>query len=328
MRLGIYFDGFASINETLEVSRQAEAAGADSLWFAQHMGYREAMISAAAAAQVTRTAWLVPTAISPYLWPPLPAAMAAATIDELAPGRVKFALSVGNLLNLSESGIEAVKPVRVLREYLESVRALLGGETVHLDGEIFRLRGARMEFRENAEVPLYIASTGRQILNLAGAMADGILLSAGLTLESCRRCLEAADAGARTANRNPEQVRKAGFINFNVARDGRAARAALLRKLAFLFRSKGHAENIRSSGLDIDHVAIIAAISRRDIDGAVRLLPEKAATVFGVAGTPDDCREQLEAYLSVGMTEPIIEITGNEEERKLALEVVRQLADR
>ncbi len=328
MRLGIYFDGFGSIHETLEVARQAEAAGADSLWFAQHMGYREATISAAAAAQVTRTAWLVPTAITPYLWPPLPAAMAAATIDELAPGRVKFAVSVGNLLNLGESGIEAVKPVRVLREYVDSLRALLAGETLHLDGEISRLRGARMEFRKNAQVPLYIASTGSQVLNLAGRIADGVLLSAGLTLDSCRRCLEAADAGARAADRNPDQVRKAGFINFNVATDAKVAKAALLRKLAFLFRSKGHAENIRSSGLDIDHASIIAAVARRDIEAAVRLLPEKAATVFGVAGTPGECREQLEAYLSVGMSEPIIEITGNEEERKLALEVVRQVAGR
>ena len=136
-----------------------------------------------------------------------------------------------------------------------------------------------------------------------------------MTLDSCCRCLEAADAGARAADRNPDQVRKAGFINFNVATDAKVAKAALLRKLAFLFRSKGHAENIRSSGLDIDHASIIAAVARRDIEAAVRLLPEKAATVFGVAGTPGECREQLEAYLSVGMSEPIIEITGNEEER-------------
>ena len=73
--LGVYFDGFSPTAEMLEVARAAEAAGADSLWFAQHMGFREAMVWATAAVSVTRRIRLVPTAISPYLWPPLPVAM-------------------------------------------------------------------------------------------------------------------------------------------------------------------------------------------------------------------------------------------------------------
>ena len=40
--------------------------------------------------------------------------------------------------------------------------------------------------------------------------------------------------------------RKCSFINFNVSHDGLAAEAAMLRKLAFLFRSRGHADNIAS----------------------------------------------------------------------------------
>jgi 5,10-methylenetetrahydromethanopterin reductase len=328
MRLGIYFDGFAPASEMLEISQEAEAAGADSLWFAQHMGYREALIMAGAAAGVTKTIKLVPTAITPYLWRSLPTAMSLATLDELAPGRVKVAVSVGNLLNLSESGVEAVKPVRVLNEYVHTIRAHLAGGSVHFDGELEQLRGSHMEFGKEARIPVYVASTGPQVLNLAGRVGDGVLLSAGLTLESCRRCLAAADAGAKAAGRDAQEVRKAGFINFNVSKDGKAAKAALLRKLAFLFRSRGHAENIKSSGLDINHQGIMDALSCRDLDAATRLLPEKAASVFGVAGTPDECGELLQRYLSIGLTEPVIEVSGQGEDRKLALEVLRDLANR
>jgi 5,10-methylenetetrahydromethanopterin reductase len=328
VRLGIYFDGFSSASEMLEVSQQAEEAGADSLWFAQHMGYREAMIMAGAVAGVTKSIKLAPTAISPYLWRSLPVAMSMATLDELAPGRIQIALSVGNLLNLSESGVEAVKPVRVMQQYVQSIRALLAGGAVQFDGEIEKLRGAHMEFGKIAKIPIYVASTGPQVLKLAGQIGDGILLSAGLTLASCRRCLDAVDGGVTAEARDLNSVRKAGFINFNVSKDGKAAKAALLRKLAFLFRSKGHAENIKSSGLNIDHQAIIDALARRDLDGATRLLPDEAATIFGVAGTPDECRELLNGYLAVGLTEPIVEISGHGEERKLALDVVRDLAHR
>ena len=328
MRLGVFFDGFSGTAEMLEAARLAEEAGADSLWFAQHMGYREAMIWAAAAASVTRRVRLVPTAISPYLWPPLPVAMSLATLDELAPGRMRLAVSIGNLLNLGESGVTAARPLRAVKEYVEALRVLFTGEAVHKDGALHRLRGAHMEFAKGLDVPLYIASTGPQMLALAGGLGDGILLSAGLTLASCRHCLDLAEAGARARGRDPAALGKAGFINFNVSTDGASAKAALLRKIAFLFRSRGHAENIRSSGLDIDHEAIIAALARRDLDGAARLLPAAAATAFGVAGTPQECRDLLENYLAVGMTEPIIEISGGREEKQLALAVVRELAGR
>ncbi len=72
------------------------------------MGYRDAIVWAAAAASVTERATLVPTAISPYLWPPLPVAMAISTLGELAPGRATLNVSVGNLLNLSEFGVEPI----------------------------------------------------------------------------------------------------------------------------------------------------------------------------------------------------------------------------
>jgi 5,10-methylenetetrahydromethanopterin reductase len=328
MPVGVFFDGFSSTAEMLEVCRESERAGASSLWFAQHMGYRDAIVWTAAAAGVTEQATLVPTAISPYLWPPLPIAMAIATLGELAPGRVILNVSVGNLLNLSESGVEPAHPIRVIRDYVAALRALWAGAPVAHDGTLHKLRGAKMVFGEGRQYPIYIASTGPQMLKLAGEISDGVLLSAGLTLASTTRCLEFASTGAAAKNRDPASLRKCSFINFNVSQDGAAARAAILRKLAFLFRNRGHADNIASSNLDIDHQAIIAAHARHDFDGAVKLLPVEAANVFGVSGTPTQCRDRLEAYLSEGLDEPVIEVSGNAEERKLALDVVREVARR
>jgi 5,10-methylenetetrahydromethanopterin reductase len=325
MRLGVYFDGFTPTSDMREAARAAEEAGAASLWFAQHMGHRDAFMSAAAAASVTRKAALVPTAISAYLWPPLVAAMSVATLSELAPDRAMIAVAVGNMLNLAQSGVEPVKPIRVIREYVQALRQLFAGEAVELEGEVNKLHGAHMKFLQGVAVPIYIASTGPQMLQLAGEIGDGVVLSTGLTLETMRRCLDHADAGARRKGRELSAIRRAGFISLAVAEDVRTARAAMLPKLAFLFRSSNHAENIRSSGLDIDHEAIMGAIARHDFDGAVKLLPEQAASVFGVAGTPRDCRDRLHAFLSAGLDEPVIEISGTAEARKLALDVVRDV---
>jgi alkanesulfonate monooxygenase SsuD/methylene tetrahydromethanopterin reductase-like flavin-dependent oxidoreductase (luciferase family) len=58
----------------------------------------------------------------------------------------------------------------------------------------------------------------------------------------------------------------------------------------------------------------------------VKLVPPEAANVFAVAGTPAQCRTRLEEYLSVGLDEPVIEVSGDAEERKLALDVIREIA--
>ncbi len=327
MRLGVYFDGFASMSDMLAAARAAEDAGATSLWFAQHMGFREAFMCAAAAAGVTRRASLVPVGVSPYLWPPLPTAMSLATLNELAPGRPMLTVGVGNQLNLAQSGITPNKPIRVMREYVQALRGLLAGESMQFEGEVTALRGAHLNIPGGADIPILVASTGPQMLQLAGEIGNGVVLSTGLTLGTMRQSLDLAAAGARRKGRDPSAVRSVGFINLAVSEDGKSARAAVLRKLAFLFRSKGHAENIKSSGLAIDHEAIMAAVSRRDLDGAAALLPEEAATVFGVAGTPRECRDRLRDFLAVGLDEPVVELSaGNPEAVRLALEVVREVS--
>jgi 5,10-methylenetetrahydromethanopterin reductase len=292
------------------------------------MGYRDAIVWATAAAQATTSIALVPTAISPYLWPPLPVAMAMATLSEIAPGRAALVVSVGNLLNLSESGVEPVTPIRVMREYVEALRRLHDGEVVRLEGAVHHLRGAKMVFDAGRRYPIYVASTGPQMLKLAGEIGDGVLLSAGLTLASCRNCLAQAEAGIIGKGRDPKALRRASFINFRASRDGTTAKAAVLRKLAFLFRNRTHADNIKSSGLDIPHEKIIACLAQHDLDAATRLMPIEAANVFAVAGTPDECGARLAEYLAVGLDEPVIEVTGTAEERALALEVVREVAGR
>lgn len=324
--IGIRFDGFDSLTDSLEVVRAAEAAGADRIWMAEHMGYREAVVACMAYAMSTKTATVIPTAVSPYLWHPTPTAMALATLTDVAPGRVGVAIGVGNPLFLGESGIEPVKPVRAVREFVECLRALWTGDAVSYDGAFFRLAGARMSFSPPGPIPVYIAATREQMLRLTGRIGDGVVLSGGLTLAHVRYSLGQVADGARAAGRDPAQIRNAAFLYFSVSADGREAVDFLRGRLAFLFRNRTMADNIRSSGLPIDHEAIMAAVARRDMEGAKRLVPDDAVDAFAVGGTPANCRDRLAAYLETGVTEPVIQISGAPEGRALALDVLREFA--
>jgi 5,10-methylenetetrahydromethanopterin reductase len=327
-RLGIMFDGFDPAAEMVDTVRKAEEVGADSVWVAEHMGFREAVACSAAFAATTTRIRLIPTAISPYMWHPVPTAMSFATLAELAPGRIGVAVAVGSLLNLKESGHQPVKPVRAIGEFIEDLKALWAGETVERSALTYTLDGARMQFAPPEPIPIYVASSGPKVLGLAGRIGDGVLLSAGLCLPYTERCLAWAEDGRIAAGRSPESISRAGFVFCSVSPDGTEAREQLRRKLAFLFRNERQAGNIADSGVDIDLKAIIAAIAKRDFEAATALVPDEAIDAFGVAGTPAACRAGLERYLGTDLDEIILHISGTPENRALALDIVGELSGR
>ena len=268
---------------------------------------------------------MIPTAVSPYLWHPTPTAMSLATLADVAPGRVGIAVGVGNPLFLGESGVEPVRPLRAVREFVECLRALWTGEAVIYDGDFFRLAGARMSFSPSHPIPIYIAATGPQMLRLTGRIADGCAVRRAHR-PACEVQPRTDRRGARAAGRDPAEVRNAAFLYFSVSADGREAVDFLRGRLAFLFRNRAMADNIRSSGLPIDHEAIVAAVAERDMDTAKSLVPDDAVDAFAVGGTVRNCRNRLAAYLATGVTEPVIQISGSPESRALAFRVLREFA--
>jgi alkanesulfonate monooxygenase SsuD/methylene tetrahydromethanopterin reductase-like flavin-dependent oxidoreductase (luciferase family) len=325
LTIGVSFDGFAPFADALSFAKEAVDAGASSLWMADHLGYREAIVSCLGFALATE-ARVVPTAVSPYLRHPMPTAMQMATLAEAAPGRVALALGVGNPLFLGESGEAIDKPVRVVREFVEALRTLWSGAPVDLQATRFKLDGARMMFRPPGEIPIYLAPMRAQMLRLAGRIADGVVLSAGLSASYAARSLALMADGAREAGRDPARLHAAAYISFMAARDGTRAVEAVRRKLAFLFRNKFLDENIAASGLAIDQPAIIAAMARRDLEEAARLVSDDAVDAFAVAGTVRQCCDQLEAFARAGIGELVLLMAGDASDQRFGLDVIRALA--
>lgn len=127
MQIGVSFDGFAPYGEALTFAREAAAAGAGSLWMADHLGYREPIVSCLGFASAIEGVRVIPTAVSPYLRHPMPTAMQMATLAEAAPGRVALALGTGNpLFSASQANrltSPSVSPVTSSRRCARSGRA-------------------------------------------------------------------------------------------------------------------------------------------------------------------------------------------------------------
>jgi 5,10-methylenetetrahydromethanopterin reductase len=325
LRIGVSFDGFAPYQDAVTFAREAVQAGASSLWMADHLGYRESIVSSLGLALNTDVL-VVPTAVSPYLRHPMPTAMQMATLAEAAPGRVALAIGIGNPLFLSEAGESPDKPVRVIREFVESLRLLWSGEPVHQEALRFRLSGARMMFKPSQPIPIYLAPMKEQMLQLAGKIGDGVVLSAGLSVETVRQSLEHVRTGAEAAGRAPKSVATAGYILFVASPDGRRAVELARAKLAFLFRNKAMLDNLVESGIAIDHESIIAAISRRDYDAAAKLIPDEAVSAFSVAGTVQECNDKLHKFADAGIDNLVLFMIGELSDQRFGLEVIRNVS--
>lgn len=326
VQFGVSFDGFESTSLALETARQAIAAGARSLWMAEHMGYREAMVTSMGFRMNDPQAFVVPTAVSPYLWHPSPTAMALATLAEVGAAPVGIAVGVGNPMFLRESGQEVVKPVRAIREFVDCMRQLWSGEPVHHDGQFFKLQGARLGFAPPQPLVIYVAAMGPQMLSLAGQIGDGIVLSAGLSPQFCKASLDTAAAGAAKAGRDRDHVRRAAYLLFAVSEDGKTAVELVRAKLAFLFRNQALKPNIELTGVPVDQEKIMEAVSRRDLDAATRLVSDDAVEAFSISGTPAACRERLQAFIESGVEEPVLMIQGQGREREAGLQFLRELS--
>ena len=323
---GVSFDGFAPFADALALARRAEAAGASSLWMAEHLGYRQSLVSCTAFALETARATVVPTAISPYLWSPVSVAMAMATIAEAAPGRAALALGSGNPMFLVEAGTRLERPLVAMREFIACLRQLWSGEAGVYEGEIFRLDGMRMAFRPPRPIPLYLAAMGPRMLRLAGELVDGVLLSAGLTVEYSAESLAMVEAGARAVGRDPAALRRSAFL-YTAVDENRAAAVERLRpKIAFMMRNDFVAPSVAGSGIAIDRDAVKREIARRDMETAAKLIPDEAVEAFAVCGTPEDCKRRIAEYRAVGIDEIVLLIVGDTDAEAAALDLIRALS--
>src|SRR5918993_1324050 len=212
MRVGLCFDGFYSIQEMIELAQLADDIGMDSIWMSDHLCFRDSLATSMALLASTGKIKVAPAPMSPYSRHPIISAMSIATMEEFAPARVIASPGTGNAAALKEAGIESPRPLKTMREYVEILRRLLKGDSVDYKGEIFRLNGPKMGFAPSTPIPMYVTAVRPRMLQLAGEIGDGVLLSGGCSPAYTARCIAEIRTGAAKAGKSHDQVDVAGFF--------------------------------------------------------------------------------------------------------------------
>lgn len=274
-----------------------EAERVDTVWLASHLFQREPIARAAAILSASRTTSVALMAMSPYTVHPVYAAMAAAALEESFAGRVTLCLGVGAPRDLEAAGVVADRPLATLREAIALTRALFSGETVSHDGEVFQVKGRRLESGA-CPVPLILAASGPKMLELAGEAADGVLLSAGASVPFVETCLERVAAGEARGGRT---VRKIGLIYASIANAEVEAHRRLKRTLAFILRGPHHARNIALGGSTLDQDALASAYATEDWDAVEAIMGDTTVAAHAASGRAEEVRARMNAYRSAGL---------------------------
>lgn len=297
---GISMDGRAPIADIPAQAQAAEAGGATTLWIACHLFLRDPITTAALALGATRRIRIALMAMSPYSTHPVFIAMAAATLDEMYPGRVILCLGAGAPADLKAAGIESPQPLAVLRETVGLCRSLLAGETVDFQGQIFHAAGRRL-VSGRRDVPIVLAASRRNMLRLAGRATDGVLISAATSPPFVKACLDQAATGA-----GGRAFRKLGIVYTKLAVTETDAIDPIRRPIGFVLRGAHHAENIRLSGASLDQAALAVAYAAEDWATVDRLVSDDVVRRHAACGTAAQVRAKLAEYRAIGLDEVIL----------------------
>ncbi|MEV0633878.1 LLM class flavin-dependent oxidoreductase [Streptomyces sp. NPDC050619] len=179
LRIGVMYDRDWAPEELPGFARQAEALGVDDLWVVEDLGWNGG-VSAAAVALGATERLRVGIGITPApLRSPALLAMELATLARVFPGRLVAGIGHGVRGWMASVGVAPRSPLALLEETITSVRALLRGEKVELEGREVRLDGVQL-VHPPAEPPPVVAGVVRaRSLELSGRVADGTVITEG-----------------------------------------------------------------------------------------------------------------------------------------------------
>ncbi len=157
----------------IQTIRAAEAAGVRQVWSTQSPLQADTLTVFAAAAAQTRTIRLGTAIIPTYPRHPLTMATQALALNELAPGRLRLGIGSSHRPIIEGTyGIEMVKPLEHLREYVAIVRQALWNGEVNHQGKFFTVKATLPRI---APLPILTSVLRENAFKLAGEIADGAL---------------------------------------------------------------------------------------------------------------------------------------------------------
>ena len=306
MPMDIALTGLAMpIAEFPAIAREAEGRGYRTAWVGEASG-AEAIVLSTLIATHTTTLKIANGVIPVQTRTPIVYGQAAATLGHLAPGRFALGLGLSSEIIVGQwHGLPFAPSIRQMREAVQIIRTAASGERVNFDGKFYRLKNFRLAIPAASPAPrIYLAALGPRMCELAGEVADGVLLN-WLPPSAMPASVAHVEAGTKRAGRSLSDIDVAVYVRTCVTDEPAAVREALARDITGYAIVSVYARFFAECGFAEEVEAVNAAWKAGDRAGAVKGISERVLDGLGAVGAADFCREQMNAFARTGAT-PVV----------------------
>ncbi|MFB3765086.1 MAG: 5,10-methylenetetrahydromethanopterin reductase [Methanotrichaceae archaeon] len=296
------------------LAKLAEDAGFDTIWITDHYNNRDVYSTLAALSFLTSKVKLGTGVTNPYTRNVAITASSIASINELSGGRAILGIGPGDKATFDKMGIEWDKPLTRVKDAVSAIRTFLSKGPVSQAG----FKGAQLAFSAG-KIPIYIGAQGPKMLELAGAIADGVLINASHP-DDFKYAVPVIRQGAEKAGRDPKDVQICAYASFSADKDN--AKAVNAAKMVVAFIVAGSPENVlERHGINPDDARKISdSIARGDFKSVLDGVNARMIEAFSVAGTPENCRARVDELLKTGVTQIVVgSPIGPDKERSIKL---------
>jgi 5,10-methylenetetrahydromethanopterin reductase len=317
MRLALGFNPVLSISDSVKLASKAEGLGYESIWIHESLFQRDVVTYISAMAARTSRIRLGSGVINTFTRHPVTAATTFATLSEASQGRVTLGLGLGSFPTIPLIGhqifpVEKTQPLRRIREYVEVVKLVWGGEKVDFEGEFFKVHNLTLGFKVDGRVPIYIASLSPRTQAYAATVADGVILSPALnTAWGTEKMVENVKRGEARSGR---VVERASYMLTSLDSDRAKAAQAVRDYYFFVYQLSEvvRPEVLAPYGISDERLKPMKeAWKKGDVPEAKRLVPDEAIEALTITGDGDHAQERLKEYAKAGVTLPIAMPIGN-----------------
>jgi 5,10-methylenetetrahydromethanopterin reductase len=318
-RMAIYMQDVVDIREELELALYMEERGFSEIWQGDNRLARDCIVLMSAF--LTHTKRLrVASGVLP-IWTRNPAVIAASfsSMWELGgkvDGRGRVMLGLGAWWEpiASRVGVKMHKPLKAMRENIESIQQLLTMEPVTYQGEFVNLENVSLDVvygdTSPRDIPIYLGATGPKMLELAGEICDGVCLNYGVSVDYVKRAIALVEKGAQKAGKTIQDVDLPELMVVSMSdEDPDAALHAGKKLAAYYFATEPHI--MKASGVSEEIADKAKALmgwpaSEEDYERASAVIPDEIVRNIMAVGTADDCRVKVKEYMDAGVTCPIL----------------------
>lgn len=295
-----------TVGENAKLTARAESAGWQGSWVSEIAGI-DAVTTASAAALSLKQGRVGSAIFAMQTRDPMLLAMTATSLGQIAPGG--FVLGLGTSTKIIIEDWHATpwgtSPLGLTRECVDLTRQFLAGERVTTDTGRWRYRRAQLSVRPESPIPIYLAALNDRMLELAGEIADGVILNF-VTVQDLAHAKTCVARGAARVGRKLDGFEYIVYFRATVTDDYERVKQRYQRELFTYVMAPVYQEMFAREGYRDACLESQTLWRAGERDQALDAIPPALIQDRTLVGTAEEIDARINAYAAAGLDSAMI----------------------